>query len=220
MDKESFKFHSGIFTFFSLINNSKVVPDFDLATCSATSAPPIPSVLPDQKTASLKDVKILIANLSKNSKNQYHLLRYQVYSPKKLNYQTTSGVILIADSNRVTTILGRYVDDTGAIISELKLPKLMKFDIKNGKFNLLNVKDGLYKTPEQFWQQYNKPWLDKVIARDDIILLATKPEPKYLYIMDEAKTVKELTGFGREYHYLLEHGYKFDKATMQMIKGQ
>lgn len=56
MDNGSFKFHSGIFTFFFFISNSRVVPDFDLAICSATTAPPMFSVLPDQKNAEFDSV--------------------------------------------------------------------------------------------------------------------------------------------------------------------
>ena len=70
----------------------------------------------------------------------------------------------------------------------------------------------------QFWNEYNKPWLDNVIKRGDNIILATKPIDTKLYRLNTDTGLKELTGFGREYHYLLENGYKYDSKTNQMYK--
>jgi len=66
----------------------------------------------------------------------------------------------------------------------------------------------------------SKPWLDNAIARNDPIVLATKPSNDNLYRLDSATGKSELTAFGREFNYLLDHGYSFDSKTMQMIKGK
>lgn len=83
---------------------------------------------------------------------------------------------------------------------------------KPGDFNVLNVPDELYKNSDQFWNDYNKAFLDKAIERGDDIVLATRPEQEYLFRNNE------LTGFGREYEYLIEHGYKYDISTSLMKK--
>ncbi|CAG75028.1 conserved hypothetical protein [Pectobacterium atrosepticum SCRI1043] len=138
----------------------------------------------------------------------------------QLERQTTSGLKLTADPNKTTTVLGTFKDDTGAIINELKLPKSTDFGAKKGGFNLLNTPDELYNNPTQFWSEYNKPWLDSAISRNDPIVLATKPSDVNLYRINHETGRKEMTGFGREYNYLLENGYTFDNKSMKMIKGK
>lgn len=80
----------------------------------------------------------------------------------------------------------------------------------------MNTPDEFYKTPQQFWDEFNKPWLDNVIDRKDVVILATKPTDSTLYRINKITGVKELTGFGREYNYLIDHGYIFDIDTMRM----
>ncbi|WP_432368795.1 hemagglutinin repeat-containing protein [Pantoea allii] len=140
--------------------------------------------------------------------------------PVRLERQTTSGLKLTADPDKTTTVLGTFKDDTKAIIDELGLPKSTDFGSRKGGFNLLNTPDDLYKNPTQFWNEYNKPWLDNAISRNDPILLATKPVKDNLYRMNENTQQMEMTGYGREYNYLIDNGYIFDSKTMQMIKGK
>lgn len=135
----------------------------------------------------------------------------------KLSYKPSSGAKLVATPGKTTTILGNFINDMQHIIKELNFPKSTKFNSNDGGFNILNVFDNLYISAKQFWEEYNKPWLDKVIARRDIIILATKPEDKYLYVINDETLTKELTNFGREYYYLIENGYVFDANTMQMM---
>lgn len=139
--------------------------------------------------------------------------------PLRLKYQPTSGAILEAHPDKTTTILGTYKSDTEFILKELNLPKSVDFGHRNGRFNLLNTPDNLYINPKQFWSEYNKSWLDNAIKRDDIIILATRPIEENLYIITLDKG-KEMTGFGREYFYLLDNGYVFDSKTLQMVKGR
>jgi len=138
-------------------------------------------------------------------------------SKANLDYITTSGVKLEATPGKTTSVLGTFKADTKNILDELGNVKSTDFGPRDGGFNLLNTPDELYKTSEQFWNQYNKPWLDNVIERKDVIILATKPTADALYRINIDTGVKELSGFGKEYNYLLDHGYKFDSSTMQMV---
>ena len=99
--------------------------------------------------------------------------------------------------------------DTQYIIEELKLQKSTDFSGNLGGFNILNTPDELYRTPEQFWQEYNKPFLDAAIARGDDILMATPINNSTLYTKEGS-----LTGYGREYFYLLSKGYELIDGKM------
>ena len=105
-------------------------------------------------------------------------------------------------------------------MNELGNTKLMDFGPRDGGFNLLNTPDEIYNQlgPDGFWNQCNKPWLDNAIARNDIIVLATEPTENTLYRINKVTGMKELSGFGREYQYIIDHGYVFDNALKQMIK--
>ncbi len=136
----------------------------------------------------------------------------------KLDYITSNGLELEATPGKTTTVLGTYNKDTGAILDELGNVKSLDFGPRDGGFNLLNTPDELYVTPDQFWNEYNKPWLDNVIARDDIIKIATEPTWDNLTRINKITGKTELTGFGREYNYLRQHGYKYDPITKTMSK--
>jgi len=136
-----------------------------------------------------------------------------------IRYMPSSGVKLHASKNQTTTILGSYSVDTQHILKEMGNIKSIDFGPRNGGFNLLNTPDELYSQlgPEEYWEQYNKPWLDNAIMREDVIVLATRPTDDVLYRKQKYGDEKELTGFGREYFYLLERGYRYDTATGRMI---
>ena len=50
-------------------------------------------------------------------------------------------------------------------------------------------------------------------------MLATEPTQEVCFVND-SKLGKQLTGFGREYQYLLDHGYYYDEITHQMRKQE
>ncbi|MBF2639691.1 hypothetical protein IBB56_11895 [Listeria welshimeri] len=137
---------------------------------------------------------------------------------RKLDYLPTSGVKLKTSPWETTTVLGTFKDDTKYVLEELGNIKSTDFSMKKNRFNLLNTPDDLYKTPNQFWAEYNQPWLDKVIARNDDVILSTEPIEDNLYRINRETGLKELTGFGREFKYLLELGYKYDSKSSKMIK--
>lgn len=134
----------------------------------------------------------------------------------KLNHKATSGVELKSTPGKTTTILGRFGSDTGAIINELNLPKSTDFSGNPGGFNLLNTPDDLYDMlePKGFWNEYNKPFLDAAISRGDVIIMATPINDTNLYLPGST----ELTGYGREYFYLLEQGYEYINGKMVIGK--
>ena len=135
--------------------------------------------------------------------------------------KTTSGITIKANPDKTTTVLGSFGRDTNRIINEeLGLPKSMVIDggIQPGSFNLLNTPDRLFSTlgPQRFWEQINKPFLDAAIRRGDDIVLATKPEAA---VLRNSASADGLSGFGREYKYLLEHGYTYNSASGRMCIG-
>ena len=134
-----------------------------------------------------------------------------------LKYKPTSGVILETTRGKTTTILGTFKNDMEQIIGELGVNKSLDFGPRIGGFNVLNTPDLLYKSAQQFWDEYNRLWLDNAIARGDIILLATEPTYNVLYKVNKSTGKEELTGFGREYFYLIDHNYTYNPNTMQMI---
>ncbi len=138
-------------------------------------------------------------------------LRYSsADAPTVLKYVPTSGVSLKSTPGKTTTILGRFNTDTYSIIQELHLSKSLDFSGNLGGFNLLNVPDGCYLSAEQFWNEFNKPFLDAAIRRGDVILMATPISLDNLYLPGTT----DLTGYGREYFYLLENGYTYLDGKM------
>ncbi|EAC6341696.1 hypothetical protein B5H46_15460, partial [Listeria monocytogenes] len=115
---------------------------------------------------------------------------------RKLVYLPTSGIKLKTSPWETTTVLGTFKDDTKYVLEELGNIKSTDFSMKKNRFNLLNTPDDLYKTPNQFWAEYNQPWLDKVIARNDDVILSTEPIEDNLYRINRETGLKELTGFG------------------------
>jgi hypothetical protein len=142
--------------------------------------------------------------------------------PQELN--TSSGIVIKANPDKTTTIIGSFGQDTGRIINtELGLPKSMAIEsaTQPGLFNLLNTPDSLYKAlgPEKFWEQVNKPWLDAAIQRGDDIVLATKPDTRFLNrLSTDGSGNIERSGFGKEYDYLTTNGYKYDSQTSLMTR--
>lgn len=96
------------------------------------------------------------------------------------------------------------------------MPKSTDFSGNPGGFNLLNTPDDLYNKlgPEGFWNEYNKPFLDAAISRGDEIIMATPITDTNLFLPGST----ELTGYGREYFYLLEHGYEYINGKMVVGK--
>jgi len=138
--------------------------------------------------------------------------------PTAIEYIPSSGVKIVASKNKTTTIIGRFETDMVKIIDELDYPKTLDFDAKIGGYNVLNAPDSLYVGKNQFWNEFNKPFLDKALERGDDIMLASKPNPGNIF---DAKG--GLTNFGQEYNYLTSNkvrsmGYTYDPITNMIRK--
>lgn len=131
------------------------------------------------------------------------------------NFRSSNGAALVPNPHKTTTVLGRFKPDMDAIINEqLKLPKSTDMGPKPGGFNVLNLPDELYKSADQFWKEFNQPFVDKAIARGDDFLMATDPTD-IRHLVDSAG---RLTGFGREVKHLTENGYVYDAVSKMMVK--
>ncbi|WP_457920575.1 RHS repeat-associated core domain-containing protein [Pseudobacteroides cellulosolvens] len=143
----------------------------------------------------------------------------RLMSLTQLQHEASSGAVLKVTPGKTTTILGTFAKDTGKIVNELGNIKTKNFGPRKDYFNVLNVPDELYVNPTQFWNEYNQPWLDNAIARNDVIIMSTKPEAKVGSLFRKNASGKiELSGFGKEYTHLRKNGYVFDPKTNQMIK--
>ena len=149
----------------------------------------------------------------------YNLRKYGSIKTQ-LDYVPSNGIELKGVEGKTTTVLGSYKKDTKHIIKELKNIKSFDFDAKDGGFNLLNTPDECFdsENPEQFWNEYNKPFLDKAIQRDDIFRFVTDPIDSFMYRPNWNTGSRELTGFGREINYLVENGYEYDWVLKEMKK--
>lgn len=160
----------------------------------------------------LTDIKA--AEGTKKAKEILEGLRKKIFKggSKTLKHIATSGVELTSTPGKTTTVLGRFGSDTGDIIKELKIPKNTDFSGNPGGFNLLNTPDELYSKlgAEGFWNEYNKPFLDAAIERGDEILMSTPITNSNLYL----RGTTELTGYGREYYYMIDHGYTYVDGKM------
>ncbi len=135
----------------------------------------------------------------------------------QIEYTPSSGVILKANPDKTTTILGSFDMDMRSIVNEMGNVKSTDFGGNKGGFNVLNVPDELYNQ-DTFWDLYNKPWLDEAIRRGDDIVLATKPEGKVLQSLDKVTGKWGPSGFAKEYQYLIKKGYHYDAITNRMVR--
>lgn len=132
----------------------------------------------------------------------------------KLEVPVSSGVVLESTPGRTTTILGNYKLDMKNVVAHF--PKSEDFGPKPNGFNVLNVPDEVANGSKDFWKGYNEPFLQKAVDRNDRILMATNPELRRdLLTYIDRKTGKEmLTGFGKEYKFLTERGYRYENGEM------
>jgi hypothetical protein len=123
----------------------------------------------------------------------------------------SSGTKLIGNTNKTTTLLGRWIPDM-QVIKDKMLPNEFNVGTKfgtntnnNGGFNFLNIPDELANASADFFNQYNKPWLQQAIQRGDDIVLATRPINKSDFITSTA----QLKGmYAKELEFLVQQDYK------------
>lgn len=129
---------------------------------------------------------------------------------------------LLATPGRTTTIIGRWNPDMEVVLRQLNPPTSFDFGPKPGGFNVLNIPGDVAasRTPRQFFYEFNQPWLNEAIVRDDIFPVATKPDflNGSLYQINSAGR-SQITMFGREYLEMRRAGYVYDPVTRQMVKN-
>ena len=82
----------------------------------------------------------------------------------------TSAGVIPSNFNKTTTVLGRYSPDMDSVINvQMKVIKTEDFGVKPGGFNVLNVDDAKAASSANFFEQYNKPFLEQAIKREDDI---------------------------------------------------
>ncbi|MEO6904688.1 MAG: hypothetical protein ABI315_16285, partial [Bacteroidia bacterium] len=123
----------------------------------------------------------------------------------------SSGTQLIGNPNKTTTLLGRWDPDMKVIrnkmlSNEFNVGTEFGNVINNNRgFNFLNIPDKLANASTNFFNQYNKPWLQKAIQRGDDIVLATRPINKSDFI----SITGELKGmYAEELKFLAQKDYK------------
>ena len=133
-------------------------------------------------------------------------------TPQTLGVEVTSGASLQTTPGQTTTILGRYTPDMQNVIEGLQYPQTLDFGPNPNGFNVLNVPQDVAAplTADQFWNSYNRPFLDEAWTRGDAIVAATNPEGASL------SNATGLTGFGREAQYLTDNlNARYNSFTRQ-----
>jgi hypothetical protein len=123
----------------------------------------------------------------------------------------SSGTLLVGNPNKTTTLLGRWVDD----MENIK-PRMLDDEMnvgaaygttsnQKGGFNFLNIPDDVAKNSSDFFNEFNRPWLDKAIERGDDIILTTRPTNSSQILT----ATGELKGmYAHELEYLVRRNYK------------
>lgn len=119
----------------------------------------------------------------------------------------TSAGIIAPNPDKTTTVLGRWAPDMDSVIvKQMDAVKTENFGASPGGFNVLNVDDVKAAASPNFFEQYNKPFLDAAVKRGDDMALATVPNLKSQII--DLDTGKLLGNFAKELDYLVKNNYK------------
>lgn len=100
-------------------------------------------------------------------------------------------------------MLGRFRPDIAGLFNELGSFKNVGLGEIKGGINILNKPDYYYDA-STWWSAYNKPWLDKAIARGDDIYLATIPTKAD----DIIKNGQLLGAYAEELNHIALKNYK------------
>ncbi|MDO4230305.1 MAG: hypothetical protein Q4C98_10855 [Capnocytophaga sp.] len=114
-----------------------------------------------------------------------------------------AGQTVVLSGNKVNTLLGRFRPDIANLFNELGSFKNVGLGETKGSINILNKPD-FYYNPDNWWNAYNKPWLDRAIVRGDDIYMVTIPQKAD----DIIKEGKLLGAYAEELNYLATKNYK------------
>lgn len=146
----------------------------------------------------------------------------------KISVSWKSQRTIIGNTDNPSGLLGVYnktlpfgitVSDTRNAIAFLDFPQCDSSDFTSVSvkgFNLLNTSSQLYKTPQQFWKDFNRPWLESLVQRKAAIYVlsdANNDLLKYSFTLTSdsctvhygySETNHQLirTGFGKEIEFM------------------
>lgn len=107
---------------------------------------------------------------------------------------------------------GSVIQDTKNVLEELNFDVATTQNFKSiskDGFKLLNTPSSFYKNPTQFWEEFNKPWLDNLkLNKSNVIVLSDRSNELLKYVLNPNGTFllengqRVLTGFGKEIQYM------------------
>jgi len=116
------------------------------------------------------------------------------------NHENPSGLIGVYDKVLTGSI---EICDTKQAVEFLRYPTTDSINFLTssvGGFSLLNTEKKLYRSSEQFWIQFNKPWLQYLTSKRAVIYVLSN---KNLDLLKWHNGVPgSWTGFGRELHFM------------------
>jgi hypothetical protein len=155
---------------------------------------------------------------------------------------TGFGNDIICDPSKTTSGIGKYDPKVGVGTKLIIDSKLSKSGENPRSINILyDTRDTKGWSDERIWNEINQPWLDKVIARRDIIRAMSDPldmnnvfiktnsipadafsSPenlaKYLKNLNDPSLVENLSFYGREIRHLALSDYLFDVTSKTFMK--
>jgi len=120
------------------------------------------------------------------------------------------GGDIVVDPNRTTTVLGRFVGSIDV------LKKDGVFGVDGLRF--LDVPQDIARESADFFNKFNKPFLEKAIKKGEKIRFVSDPKDMnnfYIRAID-GKFTNELTTFGKEIKFLENKGYKIEKGATEI----
>ena len=139
---------------------------------------------------------------------------------------TIRGVSINLHKDKANVILGKYnpnsvpgiADEIGTddILKELRILKNYSFadeafELRPGSIQVLNIPDKMWRDAGDFFDAYNKDFVDMVIRNKDKVnpILVSDPRKKdLLRVFEGTYPTTRPTGFAKEIKYLRDRGVK------------
>lgn len=154
----------------------------------------------------------VMRNIALGENNQINLLDPQNFVNAGI------GAIFGAGTNAPSIVTAKTTADVPAITAKIGETKANEI-LGDGQVSGQETESATWGRPSlglimcTTSYEINKPWLDEAIKRGDNIVLATKPTGRAISYIDINTGKEIITGFGREYNYLLDNDYVYDAFT-------
>jgi len=133
-----------------------------------------------------------------------HADKLKIISGVSTKSLSIAGKLVNLSREKVNTILGRYKPDIKDLFDNLGSYKNVGLGEVNGGINLLNRPQHYeYLSAEQWWNTWNKQWLENAIKRGDDIYLATEVNLSNLFDF-----TKKPTTYSFEVRCLIKYNYR------------